>query len=732
MYNIESNIEAQIKSIDKPKPILIFPEDDERIIKCIPELSKICHMVILTDRGRVVSVLNETGKFKKEYVEYLAGQVSLVNPASDDEADKRNEFAQELQELSKGSKWELTADAAKEAVRQKIIYSIMAVRLGYADAILGGVASSTKDFFSPCLRMLEKDGTVFQIGFFAFDQETLFPQNIGIFGDVAVNAKMTKEKLADIAVGSCKLARDLIPQTVLPYINGSILSYSTKGSGAGETVEMIREAEAIISEKLQKLGEDNPDYKTIRIHGELQAACALIPKAAKAKLKDKFQPDQGYGESNVLISTNLDLGNFLYHYHAANYPGAQKLLVSGGFNNQVLDFSRSSTVEDITLGAKALILSLLKSNAYKATRQSYFFPKKRILAINPGSTSTKIAVFYGGQVELSKTLKHSRDKISEFAKVSDQYEWRKDLILAALKEHDIAIEKIDAAVGRGGLLAPISGGAYEVNDAMCADLVEGKYGEHASNLGALIAREVATSIGKKAYIVDPVVVDEMTPKSKYTGLKDVKRDAIWHALNQKEICQRYAMDNGTFYEDVNLVVCHLGGGISIGAHKKGVTVDVTNGLTGEGPFTPERSGALPVKSVVDLCFSEGMTKEKMIKRITRQSGLVEHLGTHDSLAIEKRFEEGDRETIEVYNAVSYNIAKYISFMVPAFEGESVDAILVTGGLARSDIITAELKRYLKALNIPVILYPGEFEMEALHNRTLQVLKGEISPKVYKP
>ena len=456
----------------------------------------------------------------------------------------------------------------------------------------------------------------------------------------------------------------------------------------------------------------------------MQVSCALSKSAAENKLKNAFLPGEGMGESNILISPNLDLGNFLYHYHATVYPHSKKLLLSGGFYNQALDFSRASTTEDIIIAAKAVILRTLKSKKFIKTQRSYFFPVYRMLTINPGSTSTKMVLYNGDIEEFSKEIQHSREKLSEFGRISDQYLWRKEIILRELKDHNIDPSKIDVVVGRGGLLAPLVGGTYLISEKMCEDLKAAKYGEHASNLGALIAFEISKHIGKKSFIVDPVVVDEMSEKAKITGLNEVSRKSLWHALNQRQIGKLYALEKDTYYQNMNLIIAHLGGGISIGAHKKGVATDVINGLSGEGPFTPERSGTIPVTEIIDLCYSGKTTKEELKKRITRKSGLVEHLGTHDSKIIEQRITDGDKKAKIVYDAMIYNISKHICSLIASFEGDTVDAILITGGLAKSRYIQAELLKYLNTINIPKHFYPGEFEMEALKFGAMLVLKGE--------
>ncbi len=242
----------------------------------------------------------------------------------------------------------------------------------------------------------------------------------------------------------------------------------------------------------------------------------------------------------------------------------------------------------------------------------------RILVINPGSTSTKLAIFEDEKEVLRDTIRHSAEELAPFEKITDQYEFRKNVIMDFLKKAGYGIRDFDAVVGRGGLVRPIPSGTYEVDELMLSELREGKYGEHASNLGALIANELAKEAGVKAYIVDPVVVDEMMSIAKYSGHPDFTRKSIFHALNQKAMARKVAKELGKRYDQVNVIVAHMGGGISIGAHKKGRVVDVNNALDGDGPFTPERSGTLPITQLIDLCYSGKYTLDEVKKLIKRK------------------------------------------------------------------------------------------------------------------
>ncbi|WP_313370287.1 butyrate kinase [Sedimentibacter sp.] len=352
------------------------------------------------------------------------------------------------------------------------------------------------------------------------------------------------------------------------------------------------------------------------------------------------------------------------------------------------------------------------------------------LIINPGSTSTKIAVFEDEKSVFEKTLRHSNEELGVYAKVADQFEFRKNLILEALKENNIAAESLDAVVGRGGLLKPIEGGTYLVNDKLAEDLKISKMGEHASNLGGLIARSIAEEVNIPAFIVDPVVVDEMDDVARISGHPNFERLSKWHALNQKAVARRAAAEKfNKKYEDMNFVVAHLGGGISVGAHKKGRVIDVNNALNGEGPFSPERSGSLPVDQLVKTCFSGQYTEPEIKKMIVGKGGLSALLGTNNAKEVSDRAEAGDEKAKLVYKAMAYQIAKAIGEYAVVLDGE-VDAILVTGGIAYDNNFVKMIENKVKFI-AEVIAYPGEDELLALAQGGLRVLNKEEAAKQYK-
>ncbi|MEA3446293.1 MAG: butyrate kinase [Bacteroidota bacterium] len=354
---------------------------------------------------------------------------------------------------------------------------------------------------------------------------------------------------------------------------------------------------------------------------------------------------------------------------------------------------------------------------------------KRILAINPGSTSTKIAVYENTHVDFIKTLRHSIEELQGFEKITDQFEFRKNIILRELKHADIDISKLSIIIGRGGLVKPIPSGIYEVNEQMKKDLINSPLGEHASNLGGLIADNIADSLnGVKAYIVDPVVVDELEDAARYTGHPLLERTSIFHALNQKAVARAHAASLYKNYEDMNMIVVHLGGGISVGAHHKGRVIDVNQALDGDGPFSPERAGTLPSGALAKLCFSGKYSHKEVKEMIKGKGGLVAYLGTNEAYKVQVDAREGDKKARTVQDAMCYQVGKEIGAMAAVLKGD-VDTIILTGGIAHNHYLVDYVSR-MAGFIAPIAVYPGEDEMKALAMNGLAVLRGEIESKEY--
>ena len=344
----------------------------------------------------------------------------------------------------------------------------------------------------------------------------------------------------------------------------------------------------------------------------------------------------------------------------------------------------------------------------------------KILVINPGSTSTKIGVYEDETLLFDKTLRHSAEDIAQFNSIPAQKDWRCQLVLKALREENFDINTLSAVSGRGGLLRPIRGGTYAVNDNLVNDCTIGVQGQHASNLGGIIAREIGDSLGIPSYIVDPVVVDELADVARYAGHPLFQRVSIFHALNQKAVAKRFAKEHGKNYEDLNLIVCHLGGGVSVGAHQHGRVVDVCN-VKDEGAMGMDRGGGLPVNQLIDYCFS-GKTRAEVKKTLGRRAGMFSYLGTTDFRVVCAKKAEGDQQAAAAYEALVYQLAKDIGTMAAVLHF-NVDAIVYTGGMAYEQSFCDDITAYVGKL-APVLRLPGEEEMRSLAEGALRVLRGQ--------
>lgn len=350
------------------------------------------------------------------------------------------------------------------------------------------------------------------------------------------------------------------------------------------------------------------------------------------------------------------------------------------------------------------------------------------LIINPGSTSTKIGVFEDETLLFEETLRHSTEEIAQYASIVDQKDFRKQIILDLLEEKNFDINSLQVIVGRGGMLKPIPGGTYAVSDELLEDLKIGKQGQHASNLGGILAREIGDSIGVPSYIVDPVVVDELMPIARYSGVPELPRTSVFHALNQKAVAKRYAKEQGVAYESLNLIVVHMGGGVSVGAHEKGRVIDVFNALDGDGAFSPERAGGVPSGALIKMCFSGEYTEKEVYKKVVGGGGFNAYLNTNDMRDVAKMIENGDAHADEIREAFILQVTKDIGSMACVLKGK-VDQIIVTGGIAyNKDVVNKMQER--AGFIAPFTVYPGEDELLALTQGALRVMNGEEEAMKY--
>ncbi|MFB3852930.1 MAG: butyrate kinase [Vicinamibacterales bacterium] len=734
MFDIEASFDQRILALQKDRPTVIFTEaGDARIVEAACFLGRFIRPMFLADEHRVRALIaSELPGLDKTRVDFTLSESAFVDLATSPLLD---EMTDAYIECCREHGQPVDREAARAWVSEPSHFGICAVRLEHADMVVGGVAHRPRDFFRPMLRMLAARPVLTEAGVFVLPDDhpaDIFPHNIVVFGDVGVNATMTPELLAEVAVGTCAVARDVIPEDILPEIRGAIVSYSNRGSDEGPSPELVRQATALVPDVLAERVKMGARYQSIRIEGEVKISVALSRRSAMYYHEAAVESVQG--GTNVIICPNIEMGNLLYHLYATRYPSAKKFPVMFGLRFRGVDLAMDSSPEDVRLAVKASLLRLHRFGAWQRTPRDTFFRRHRVLAINPGSTSTKVSVYEADQERFTKELQHSVDELLPFEgqPITAQFVFRKQAIECFLAELGISMADIDAVAARGGLLRPIPHGTYVVDGPMLEDLRSGAYGEHASNLGGLIANELVAGTLKPAFIVDPVVVDEIPERAKITGIKAIRRRIVSHALNEISVARRFAEENETFYEKVNVIVAHMGGGISVGAHRKGRYIDVNNALDGEGPFTPQRSGSLPVGALIELCFSGRYTHAELKKLNRGRGGLIDLLGTADLREVERRIDAGDAEAALVFDAMTYQIARWITSLLPAFEGEPLDRVILTGGMARSSRLVEAVTRGVSALSCGVTVYPGENEMYALVKGALRVLDRKEQARRYRP
>ncbi|MEZ4508325.1 MAG: butyrate kinase [Eubacteriales bacterium] len=353
---------------------------------------------------------------------------------------------------------------------------------------------------------------------------------------------------------------------------------------------------------------------------------------------------------------------------------------------------------------------------------------KRILAINPGSSTTKLAVYEGETPLFEESIEHNGSAIAYSSDPEGALAFRMKHILSALEAHNVSLDSLDAVIGRGGMLHPIPGGVYTVNERMLEDLSSVRYGDHASNMGAMLANHIGAKQNIPAFIADPVVTDELCPLARLSGHPEISRASVFHALNQKAKARRFCAERGLKYEEVNLIIAHIGGGATIGAHEKGRVVDVNDGLCGEGPYSAQRCGGLPTNAALRLMEREQLSATAMLRKLTTKGGLIAYLGTDDGKEVSRRAQNGDENARFIFEGMAYQVAKEIGACAAVLKGD-VQAIILTGGFARDKMFTGWIAERTKFI-AEIVVMPGEDEQQALCAAALRVLTGEEQPLIY--
>lgn len=726
MFDLDISVDEQLgKLLSEPKvakPVIVFPEaSDPRIISAASGLLNVARIVLLGDREEVRALCDyKTVKFLCTRERFF-NNVVIIKPQ---ESPLVDELAAELCQLSEGRKWQYTLDEALEKVLHPVIFGVMLVRQGYADASLGGVAYSTKDFLAPCLRLIKSAGTAFEMGLFVLPEEenSLWEKNIVMFADVALNLRPSAKQLADIAVESCKTLRDIVPHSILPNINGALISYSTKGSGQGPSVETIREAEPLVQEKLLELQKIDKAYESISITAELQISVAVSKDAAKVKLKDKIDEFKGAGEANVLIVPTLDEGNMLYHLFNTQYPGAKSSLIMGGMNGQVLDYSRGSSVTQIIRGAKLLLLTRMKSSKPLAAKTS-LFPNPKVLTIIPGYFKTEVSLFEGDVLLLRSNIESGTWQTD-----SKQQNDRLPSVLGFLASEKVDLGTVDLVIAPGGMLENVEAGCYYVNEKMLAALAKENIANHPVNLGPSLAYQVAIKENKPVLACDSPTLNQMNPENMISGLKGVQITPFWHALSQRQVARMYTDSENSSYENKNLIIAHIDQcGISVGSHRNGRCINVNDALFG-GPMSLSGVGSLPTEAVIELCYS-GYEKSKMKSLFQSSGGLASYLGTIDFEQLLKSAEKGDAASLYIDSLVA-GISSEIFSRLADFSPKKPDQIILTGSLCQSEEFVAKILGKLEMLEDIVTVYPGSFDAEALRDAAFRFYKNSEKVSVW--
>ena len=736
MLDIGAYLDNELTNTTKGRPVVAFVEsEDPRIIETALRLPRFLRPVFLCPRERVETILRD----KLPHVPDARKSFALRESSFCDISSKPElleQLAQAAIALPPEQRFVNSIEEARTWVATPAGFGIMATQQGHCDAVVGGAQLSPRSFFRPMLKSLQVDPVAIEAGVIIFPDEHplgLFLHNILIIGDTGINASAAPEKLAQIAADTCAIARDIIPTSMQETIRGALVSYSHHGADEGPSSNLVGLATELIPSILEKCSANDPRYGTISIDGNVKITMVLNRFAERAYLgrSDAAKFNRGI---NAIIAPNVDAASLVFQLYSLRYPAARTFGVINGIGFRGVHLPGDVQIEDAVVAVKANLLRLHHVGNWSRTPHDTFFTRPRILTINPGSTSTKVAVFEGEDAVFDEEIEHSSEEMEPYQgqRAVGQFMFRKRLVEQAIHNHGLSIDSFDAVSARGGLLRPIPHGTYAINETMLRDLLSGSDVDHASNLGALIAHAIVRNTNTPAFVVDPIVVDELDDRCRITGIKGIRRRPVSHALSAIATAHRYAHECETFYEHLNLIIAHLGGGISVGAHRKGQLVDVNNAIDGEGPFTPQRSGSLPVGDIIRLCFSGKYTKEQLSVLTVGKGGFVDLLGTSDFKTISDLYAAGDPKVSPVFEALSYQIAKWICSLIPAFNGEPVDRILITGGMTRSTHLVKLLEKSCASVGCGISVYPGGIEMVALAQGVLRVLEGREKAREYNP
>ena len=733
MFDMDAFLDDELLLAMKGRPVVLFIEpQDPRIIETALWLPRFARPVFLGNADQVRDVLHQ--KLPNIHIaqkDFVLRESVFFDIQSNQQLS--DELAQAALDLPPEQRIVCDIDEARRWVSTPAGFGITAALKGHCDFVVGGASHQPRSFFRHLLTALQSEPVVTEVGVIILPDNRphdIFPENILFVGDVGVNRVMTSEILARVAVDTCIVARHLTPESLLPEIRGAMISYSNQGSDIGTSAETVREASQLVSLMLEEACLDNPRNRSISIQGEVKINVVLGTSSDRYTADGpRPEPDQ---RVNAIITPNLDTGNLLFHWLASRYHQARTFSVIEGIGYRGVNLPMNVSVRQAMLTVKANILRLHRLGKWTRTPHATFFTRPRILTINLGAAATKIAVFDGEErlyTDERVVSNHPHGDI-ENEPTEDQVSFRTSEVEKSLDEHGIALSSINAISVRGGLLHPVPHGTYRINDTMLRHFHENTYVHHPSNVGPLLAHNIAKQFNIPAFVVDPPVVDEMDNRCRYTGLKLFHRKPISYALSQIATARRYASENATFYENLNLIIAHMGIGISVGAHRKGKLVDTNNALDGEGPIAPTVSGSLPVGDLIRLCFSSNYTLDQLLKLNGGHGGLLSLLGTSDFRIVDEQYRAHDPKTTSAFEAVAYQISKSICSFVPAFDGEPIDQILISGGMAYSSHLVEQVRTACAPLKCGITIYPGDNESAALAQGALRVLEGREEAHTY--
>ena len=733
MLDVGAFLDKELANNATGRPTVLFVEsEDPRIIETAIRLPRFARPVFLSSRERIEAIVRATMPHISEVRLAFAMQESAFCDYRKDSA-LREMLAHAALGLPEERRTVRSIEEARSWVNTPAGFGIMAAEQGHCDFVVGGAQHQPRVFLRPLLTTTQQDPVLCEIGVLVLPDEhprNLFPHNVLVVSDVGINAVMTPEILAQIAVDTCSVTREVFPESVLAEIGGAIISHSRFGDDV-HPVDIVHDAAQMIPRILDERCKTNPRYRSIVIRGQVKVADVLSSESDFDESAPELQSRHQKGV-NVIITPDLDTGNLLFHWLASRYPSARSFTVLKGIGFRGVNLPMNVGIEHAILAVKATLVNVHRFGGWRRTPRATFFARPRILTLNPSSNSTTIGVFEGEETLFNINIRHSEADLARFdgRKTVEQLYYRKGLIEQALKDESIGLDSIDAISSCGGMVNPSTRGLFHVNDNMRRDLLSDNVIDHASNLGPLLAFEFVRDKTIPAFAVDPIVIDEVETRCRITGIKEIRRRPIYHALAQIASGHRYANENETFYENLNLIIAHMGYGISVAAHRKGRVVDANNALDGEGPIAPRVSGTLPVGDLVRLCFSGEFTQEQLLKMNRGRGGLYNLLDTDDFKEIDSRYTQGDPEVRLVFEAFCYYFAKSVCSFLPAFDGDSVDQILISGGIAHSKALVEQVTKACLPLKCGITVYAGENESYALARGALRVLEEREKAQTY--